>query len=69
MSGDAEFNFMLIDIDYKIDTNASSPTVRLFGKTKNENILVKVTNFHPYFYLTKKAGLDKFIQNDSIVHK
>ncbi len=69
MSGDAEFNFMLIDIDYKIDTNASSPTVRLFGKTKKENILVKVTNFHPYFYLTKKAGLDKFIQNDSIVHK
>jgi len=58
---------MLIDIDYKISKNASAPTVRLFGKTEKENILVKVTDFHPYFYITKKTGLDKFIETDPIV--
>lgn len=69
MSGDAEFNFILIDIDYKISNTALAPIVRLFGKTKKENILVKVTDFHPYFYITKKTGLETFIENDSIVHK
>ncbi len=67
MSRNAEFSFMLIDIDYKIDKNASFPTVRLFGKTNKENVLVKIKDFHPYFYLTKKNGLDEFIEKDSIV--
>ncbi len=69
MSENAEYNFMLIDIDYKISKSASAPTVRLFGKTEKENILVKVTDFYPYFYITEKTGLDKFIETDPIVRK
>ncbi|NHJ04703.1 MAG: hypothetical protein EAX90_07765 [Candidatus Heimdallarchaeota archaeon] len=67
MNSTEELTFMLIDIDYKINVNDNAPTIRLFGKTKTENILIHISDFLPYFYITKKKGLESFIENNKLV--
>ena len=69
MSQSNEFHFMLIDIDYQINEADIAPTIRLFGKTKNENVLILIKDFLPYFYITKKKGLSNFIEENSVVKK
>ncbi|MBN1330811.1 MAG: ribonuclease H-like domain-containing protein [Candidatus Heimdallarchaeota archaeon] len=60
-------DFMLIDIDYKMDETDESPTIRLFGKSENNVIIVLVKDFLPYFYITKKKLLQDFLANDSFI--
>ncbi|HUT80508.1 MAG TPA: DNA-directed DNA polymerase [Candidatus Bathyarchaeia archaeon] len=63
-----KINFMLIDLDYKIEEIDESPTIRLFGKTEKELVMVILKDFLPYFYVTKKKDLMNFITNDSIIN-
>ncbi|MCK5046445.1 MAG: hypothetical protein KAS22_07685, partial [Candidatus Heimdallarchaeota archaeon] len=65
----SEFSFMLIDLDYKIKDTDNSPTIRLFGKTKNESVIITVNDFLPYFFITYKKGIEEFIEKDPIVRK
>ncbi|NHJ31979.1 MAG: hypothetical protein FK732_03865 [Asgard group archaeon] len=65
----SEFSFMLIDIDYKIRETDTSPTIRLFGKTKKEEVIVIIKDFLPYFYISHKKGIMDFIDKDPIVKK
>ncbi|NHJ86493.1 MAG: hypothetical protein FK734_13595 [Asgard group archaeon] len=62
-----ELTFMLTDIDYKIEDNDESPTIRLFGKTPTENIMISISDFLPYFYVTYTKDLEFFINNDAII--
>ncbi len=63
----SEFSFMLIDLDYKISDTDKSPTIRLFGKTEQENVIVTITDFLPYFYISHKPGIMTFIEKDSTI--
>ena len=65
----SEFSFMLIDLDYKIKDTDNSPTIRLFGKTKKETVIVTIKDFLPYFYITHKKGIEDFIEKNPIVRK
>ena len=67
MNEKEEYTLMLIDIDYKIRENDSSPTIRLYGKTNTENILVEINDFLPYFFITSESNLDKFIEHNKLV--
>jgi len=59
-----ELTFILLDIDYIIGESDTAPTIRLFGKTKKELVLIKIKDFLPYFFITKKAGLREFLTRD-----
>jgi len=65
----SEFSFMLIDLDYKVKDTDNSPTIRLFGKTKKETVIVTIKDFLPYFYITHKKGIEDFIEKDPVVRK
>jgi len=61
------YTFLLTDLDYKIKTADISPTIRLFGKTKEKSVQISITDFYPYFYVAQKKGLEDFIEeNDTI---
>jgi len=64
MSNDQENTFLLTDLDYKIKETDTSPTIRLFGKTREKSVQVRITDFYPYFYVTKKKGLYEFIEKN-----
>ena len=64
MSDKAECIFLLTDLDYKIKETDTSPTIRLFGKTKHKSIQVRINDFYPYFFITQKEGLEDFINNN-----
>ena len=61
------YTFLLTDLDYKIKTADISPTIRLFGKTKEKSVQISITDFYPYFYVAQKKGLEDFIEENDIV--
>ncbi len=69
MATQQNLTFMLIDIDYIVKQSDTSPTIRLYGKTKNHRILLKIKDFLPYFYVTAKKGLESFISNNAVINK
>ncbi|MHA1306189.1 MAG: 3'-5' exonuclease, partial [Candidatus Heimdallarchaeota archaeon] len=69
MSDDMTCTFLLTDLDYKIKRTDTSPTIRLFGKTKEKSVLISITDFFPYFYITQKTGLEDFIKKNNTVQK
>ncbi|NHJ46234.1 MAG: hypothetical protein FK733_00465 [Asgard group archaeon] len=64
-----ELLFMLIDLDYKIKAEDNSPTLRLFGKTKDKNVVLTIKDFLPYFYVTFKDNIESFIESNSQIVK
>ncbi len=57
-----ELDFQILDADY-ILTN-SKPTVRLFGRTKdNSSITVFFENFLPYFFILTNSGKEEEIKD------
>ncbi|MBD3190103.1 MAG: hypothetical protein GF308_05645 [Candidatus Heimdallarchaeota archaeon] len=64
-----EITFMLTDLDYKIQENDESPTIRLIGKRNGNQILVYIRDFFPYFYITKTKGLISFLENDPVIKR
>ncbi len=67
MASSKKVDFMLIDLDYKIEDTDESPTIRLFGKTETGIVMVLVKDFLPYFYITRKKELMNFLSNDSLI--
>jgi len=48
-----EVKFLLTDLDYSFDEKEKAPVLRLFGKRKDEQVLVTIKDFIPYFYVRK----------------
>lgn len=69
MSDEVTYTFQLTDLDYKIKANDTSPTIRLFGKTTEKIVQIRITDFYPYFYVTQKKGLEEFIEDNNAVKK
>jgi DNA polymerase I len=69
MTHQQDLLFMLIDLDYKIKETDESPTIRLFGKTEEELVLITIKDFLPYFYVTWTKKIDSFIEQNTIVSK
>jgi DNA polymerase I len=65
----SQFSFMLIDLDYKIKDTDKAPTIRLFGKTEKEKVIVVIKDFLPYFLVTHEKGIEDFIEKDPIIKK
>ncbi|NHK31035.1 MAG: hypothetical protein FK730_06760 [Asgard group archaeon] len=69
MTHQQDLLFMLIDLDYKIKEKDESPTIRLFGKTEENLVLITVKDFLPYFYVTWTNKIDSFIEQNIVVSK
>ncbi|MHA1221095.1 MAG: 3'-5' exonuclease, partial [Candidatus Heimdallarchaeota archaeon] len=69
MSLEQKIYFVLTDLDYKIQATDDSPTLRLFGKTENETVLVLLRDFLPYFYVSEKEGLVELLNGDPVIKR
>ncbi|MHA1211471.1 MAG: 3'-5' exonuclease, partial [Candidatus Heimdallarchaeota archaeon] len=69
MSQKKEVRFLLTDLDYKMQEDGQIPIIRLFGKTKDKQVLLKVRDFRPYFYAKKNIDIEFILQNDPIINR
>ena len=59
MSRKQEVRFLLTDLDYKMPEEEDQlPTIRLFGKTEDTQVLVKIRDFVPYLYVKKNKDIE-----------
>ncbi|NHJ39902.1 MAG: hypothetical protein FK731_07700 [Asgard group archaeon] len=69
MANQQELLFMLIDLDYKIKETDDSPSIRLYGKTKENIVILTIRDFLPYFYITWTKKIEFFIEQNEIISK
>lgn len=70
MNRKQEVRFLLTDLDYKMpEEEGQLPTIRLFGKTEDTQVLVKIRDFVPYLYVKKNKDIEFIIQNDPIISR
>ncbi|MHA1212823.1 MAG: 3'-5' exonuclease, partial [Candidatus Heimdallarchaeota archaeon] len=69
MSQKKEVKFLLTDLDYKMQEDGQIPIIRLFGKTKDKQVLLKVRDFRPYFYAKKNIDIEFILQNDPVINR
>ncbi|NHJ47432.1 MAG: hypothetical protein FK733_06575 [Asgard group archaeon] len=69
MNQKREVRFLLTDIDYTLVGEEQTPVIRLFGKAQDAQILVKVHDFFPYFYVKKNPDLEFVLDNDPTISR
>jgi DNA polymerase I len=64
------FHFLLTDLDYQLSSKkGEGPIIHLYGRRKEQEVLVKITDFWPYFYVESTNETPFILQNDPTIQR
>ncbi|NHJ84273.1 MAG: hypothetical protein FK734_02350, partial [Asgard group archaeon] len=70
MNRKEEVRFLLTDLDYKFQEEEDDlPIIRLFGKSNDTQVLVRVHGFTPYLYVKRNPDIDFILKNDPMISR